>query len=273
MLNRFQMGKLKAENDGTPSGGGGTTTTPDTTAAPDIAKLLNSMQESMTANFSKSISDMRKEMKDANDATNTRLKMVIDDLIEGSTTTTSSTPITTTTPTPPPDTTTTTTNTNNNLVEDMIKMTAAAERRKLRESEDAKRQLEVRLEQLARDNNQIRIESAVNGAMAKLNWADGTYDIVANQMVGKAEIDADGKVKMGGMDPAQYITKFHAGNLWAQPAAQNAGSGNSGGVTRRPDGSFDLKSYDPAKVDPSTPEGKAIFNKLLQQTREQFGGS
>lgn len=273
MLNPNHRGRLMAENDGTPAGGGGSTTTaPDTNAAPDIAKLLMAMQDSMTANFSKSISDMRKEMKDANDATNTRLKMVIDDLIEGATTTTSSTSTTPVTPPPPPpDTSTTTTNTNNNLVEDMIKMTAAAERRKLRESEDAKRQLEVRLEQLSRDNNQIRIESAVNGAMAKLNWADGTYDIVANQMVGKAEIDADGKVKMGGMDPAQYITKFHAGNLWAQPAAQNAGSGNSGGVTRRPDGSFDLKSYDPAKVDPSTPEGKAIFNKLLQQTREQFG--
>lgn len=270
MLNRRMQGRLMAENDGTPSGGGGgTTTAPDPTAAPDIAKLLNSMQESMQANFSKSISDMRKEMKDANDATNTRLKMVIDDLVEGATTTTPHTTPAATTTTTPTTSETTTTTTNNNLVEDAIKLTAIAERRKLKESEDAKRQLEIRLEQMSRDNNQIRIESAVNSAMATLNWAEGTYEIVANQMIGKAEIDADGKVKMGGMEPKQFISKFHAGNLWAQPAAPNAGSGNSGGATRRADGSIDLRNYDPAKVDPTSD----AFKKLLQQTREQFGGS
>lgn len=267
MLNRFKLGRLMIENDGTSSGGG--TTTPDAVAAPDIAKLLTSMQESMTATFSKSISDMRKEMQQANDATNTRLKMVIDDLVEGATTSTPHTTLTTTTTTPNTSSDTTPmTTTTNNLVEDAIKLTAIAERRKLKESEDAKRQLEIRLEQLARDNNQIRIESAVNSAMAKLNWADGTYDIVANQMISKAEIDADGKVKMGGMEPSQFISKFHAGNLWAQPAAPSAGSGNSGGASRRADGSIDLKNYDPAKVDPNSPE----FKKLIQQTREQFGG-
>lgn len=261
-----QNHRLYAENDGNPSGN----TPPEPAPGPpganvnDIAKML----ESMSNNFTKSISDMRKELQDKLKATDDRLRLVVDDILEVTSQPKSAPP-----PVLPPTTTTQTApapTTDTASTEDAIKLATFATRRKWEQAEEAKKQLELQVAELTRDNRQTRIESAINSAMAKLQWADGAVsDLVASQMISKAEIDADGKVKIGGAEPFKYINDYWTNARWAQPAPVNAGSGNAGTTVRDNKGNIDLSTYNAAKVEPGSEEHK----KLIEQAKRYTGMS
>lgn len=228
------------------------------------------MMESMSNNFSKAMSDMRKEMQDSlkasTKASDDRLRLIVDDILEV-TTTTQNRPAATTVPAPvtpaaAPSTTPTVD------PDEAIKLGTYASRRKMEQSEAEKRELAAQLEEMKRDNRAIKIESVINSAMAKLQWADAAVsDLISSQMIGKAEIDADGQVKIGGADPAKFISNYWEQARWAQPAPVNAGSGNSGGATRRNDGSLDLSTYNPAM---EKADGENL-KRLIEQAKRMTG--
>lgn len=262
-LNSFESVLLRAPED-TSNPGTGNPAVPEATTppmGPDLTKLL----EQVLTPIAKSISDMRKEFQEADTRTNLRIKTVIDDLVSAQLDGPSnppppvpaSTPAPTPVQTPPP------------IVEDMSKMQVVGLSSKLKQEQEQNRQNAARIEELVRDNRRTKIEAAISGAMSKLPWAaDAVQDLVSSQMAAAAEVDADGKVKINGAEPLAAIKAYHAANAWAQPALPNSGSGNPGGVTRRPgDNSVDLRTYDPAKIDPNGEE----FKRLLAQTRQQFG--
>lgn len=261
---------LFTENEGVPAGGTPPTPPPAETpvsgSGPDIAKML----EQMSNNFTKSLSDMRKEMQDTKKQNDDRMRLIVDDILEVTTNQPKppSTPAPTSSGSNSSGESTSTTSTAAATTEEAINMATIVTRRKLAAEQEARKVLEQQIIELTRDNRQTKIESSINSAMAKLQWADGQVsDLVASQMIQKAEIDADGKVKIGGADPGKFITDYWTQARWAQPAPVSSGSGNAGNTVRRNDGSIDLGSYDPAKVDPKSDD----FKRLIDQAKRSVG--
>lgn len=274
-MKHFEMGSILAPNDdnggGAPGTGTGAKSPEDNpSSVSEISQLLENFTSTLTATLTstvnKSIGELDKKMQDGLNATNTRLRMVMDDFLEvnsgqhgtqqpahsapGGEVSLNTQPATAA-PVANPD--------------EAIRWATVATRKQLREVEEAKKSLELQMDELRRDNRRIAIEAAVNNGIAKLVWADGSTELVAGQFMQEADMGADGKVTIKGQEPTKYIANWHAAHPFAQPNMPTAGSGNSSGASRRSGGDIDLNSYDPAHA---TPEA---LIQLMAQTRRDLG--
>lgn len=250
LFNPLAHSFLMEPNDGEPAGGTPPVTPP---AGPDLSQILGAI-----TGITKTITDLKTGFEARFNAVDSKFKTFTDELSD-----TVLNPPTSSPAAPPEPGAAPVTQPGNN---DADAVALKAFRRRLKESEDKMAQIVAENEATKKRERAIRLESAVNAAMNGLAWADGANELVAKDIVSRAEIDDEGKVKISGEDPKKYITNWHAANRWAQPPAVTAGSGNVPG-SRSGSQSIDVASIDPAKLVP----GSDDWNKLLAQTRRSIG--
>lgn len=259
---------LRAPEDGNGGGGGGNPTpNPATEPSPSMDQLLEKLTNAFSAKIDSAMGQLRKEVGDQTAGLNTRLTTVLGDLAEAAGSGGFSPPVAAV-PTPVPSQPASSASPSNAApmpADDRPVLEQIALKRRVSEAEAANNAMKQLLENTQREMRATKIEAAISQGMAGKPWAsDRVIDMVSRQMASQAEIDSDGRVKIGGVDPKKHIELFWEAERWAQPAPVNAGSGASGGQ-RRPDGSVDLSSYNPATAGPDD------LKKLLEQTRRQFG--
>lgn len=251
LLNPLTHSFLLEPTEGDPTGGVPPAVVPP--AGPDLSQILGAI-----TGITKTITDLKSGFEARFNAVDSKFKTFTDELSDTVLSSPAVTPSTSADPAAP-----TPVQPSSN---DGDAIALKAFRRRLKESEDKLASMAAENEATKKRERAIRLESAVNAAMNGLAWADGASELVAKDIVSRAEIDDDGKVKISGEDPKKYITNWHTANRWAQPPAVNAGSGNVPGS--RPGSQFiDVASIDPAKLVP----GSDDWNKLLAQTRRSIG--